>query len=84
MASPPPTATTTMYRVGMTCGGCVGAVQRILNRFPAASPPAGSVAIDLEGKTVTITHAPGTDTAPMLAALTKWALASGKEVTPLP
>jgi copper chaperone CopZ len=83
-AAAPATATAaTVYRVGMTCDGCVGAVRRILSRFPAASAPAGAVEIDLAGKTVTVRHEPGADTAPFLAALQKWGAASGKEVAAL-
>ena len=72
-----------VFRVGMTCDGCVGAVKRILGRFEGAD-----IAVDLPGKTVAVTHAPAAsaaaaaaaERAAMLAALQKWGAAAGKEV----
>eukprot|EP00127_Corallochytrium_limacisporum_P000952 Clim_evm36s33 gene=Clim_evmTU36s33 len=39
------------YNVAMTCGGCSGAVERILKRLDGVD----SYDIDLEGKTVKVT-----------------------------
>ena len=68
------------FHVGMTCEGCVGAVSRILGRFPGAV-----VTVDLPGKTVGVVHgcaadAAAAERAAMLAALQKWGAAGNKEV----
>lgn len=62
------------YRVGMTCGGCASAVQRVLGRVAGVA----GIDTDVEGKLVTVR---GTaDPAVVLAALKKWGDAAGKTV----
>lgn len=74
-------AQSSRFHVGMTCEGCVGAVSRILGRFPGAA-----VNIDLQGKSVSVVHgcaadAAAAERAAMLAALQKWGAAGNKEVS---
>ncbi|OQR84700.1 hypothetical protein ACHHYP_13037 [Achlya hypogyna] len=64
----------TVFNVGMTCGGCSSACERILLKIDGVK----SVACDIDAKTVVVT---GTaDPQVMLAALLKWSAASGKSV----
>jgi copper chaperone len=65
---------TTHFRVGMTCGGCSGAVERILRKIDGVK----DVRISLTEKRVEVdgTASP----AVMLAALQKWGAAGDKEV----
>ena len=73
--------TSTLY-VDMSCGGCSGAVQRILGKLPAVS----SVEPSLESQTVTVQHDASTSSADLVAALQTWSQAAGKRVStePLP
>lgn len=68
---------TTRLRVGMTCGGCAGAVKRILGKVEGVA----TVETDVEAKSVVVKHTPSASTAAMLEGLHKWADAAGKEVT---
>lgn len=65
---------TQLYHVGMTCGGCASAVQRVLARVEGVV----GVETDVEAKLVTVrgTAAPEA----VLAALKKWGDAAGKSV----
>lgn len=63
-----------LYKVGMTCNGCKGAVTRILNKQSGIT----SFDADVEAKTVTIKG--NINTEEVLAALKKWGDASGKVV----
>lgn len=66
----------TVLEVGMTCGGCSGAVTRILNKVEGVS----DVKCDLETKKVDVTHDDSLDAATILSYLEKWSEASGKYV----
>eukprot|EP00554_Chaetoceros_debilis_P006523 CAMPEP_0194079100 /NCGR_PEP_ID=MMETSP0149-20130528/5339_1 /TAXON_ID=122233 /ORGANISM="Chaetoceros debilis, Strain MM31A-1" /LENGTH=71 /DNA_ID=CAMNT_0038760483 /DNA_START=81 /DNA_END=296 /DNA_ORIENTATION=+ len=61
--------------VGMTCGGCSGAVERILNKMEGVS----KVDANIEEKTVIVT-AEGVTAEEMVEKLSKWSAASGKYV----
>ncbi|ETV73783.1 hypothetical protein H257_11474 [Aphanomyces astaci] len=64
----------TEFKVGMTCEGCSGACERILNKIEGVT----KVACDIPGQQVLVT---GTaDVTVMLEALLKWSKASGKSV----
>lgn len=62
--------------VGMVCGGCEGAVRRILGKMEGVS----DVITDIEGKLVTARVAAPATPADVEAALLKWGTASKKEV----
>ncbi|EQC33573.1 hypothetical protein SDRG_08680 [Saprolegnia diclina VS20] len=64
----------TEFKVGMTCGGCSSACERILVKIPGVK----SVACDIEAQQVLVTGSADAQT--MLAALLKWSAASGKSV----
>jgi len=64
------------FRVGMTCGGCSGAVTRILKKIEGVE----EVDANVETKLVKVTCAESVDAEVMLAALMKWSTSSGKEV----
>mmetsp|Transcript_3736 Transcript_3736/g.8015 ORF Transcript_3736/g.8015 Transcript_3736/m.8015 type:complete len:83 (+) Transcript_3736:119-367(+) len=67
-------APTTLFNVGMTCGGCAKACTRILSKIDGVV----NVEPDVAAKTILVT---GTaDPADMLAALEKWSKVSGKPV----
>jgi len=65
----------TRFHVGMTCDGCANAVRRILGKFPGTA-----VEVDVPGKLVVVKHGAEATPEDMLAALKKWADASGKEL----
>lgn len=64
------------FKVGMTCGGCASAVNRILTKIP------GVIKVDanVETKSVAVTVAVGVEPQTLLDALLKWSTASGKSV----
>eukprot|EP00553_Chaetoceros_curvisetus_P007161 CAMPEP_0204612850 /NCGR_PEP_ID=MMETSP0717-20131115/902_1 /ASSEMBLY_ACC=CAM_ASM_000666 /TAXON_ID=230516 /ORGANISM="Chaetoceros curvisetus" /LENGTH=74 /DNA_ID=CAMNT_0051625079 /DNA_START=11 /DNA_END=235 /DNA_ORIENTATION=- len=64
--------------VGMTCGGCSGAVERILSKVDGVS----NVACDIEAKSVVVTASDdsGVTAEQLVAKLQKWSDASGKYV----
>jgi copper chaperone len=64
------------FKVGMTCGGCASAVNRILTKIKGVE----KVEPNVETKYVKVTADDDVDTAEMLAALKKWSAASGKPV----
>jgi copper chaperone CopZ len=66
----------TVFRVGMTCEGCSGAVNRILRKQAGVA----EVAADVAAKRVTVTHSAAAAPAAMLAALQAWGSKAGKEV----
>eukprot|EP00555_Chaetoceros_dichaeta_P003780 CAMPEP_0198249422 /NCGR_PEP_ID=MMETSP1447-20131203/962_1 /TAXON_ID=420782 /ORGANISM="Chaetoceros dichaeta, Strain CCMP1751" /LENGTH=71 /DNA_ID=CAMNT_0043934055 /DNA_START=30 /DNA_END=245 /DNA_ORIENTATION=- len=61
--------------VGMTCTGCSGAVERILNKVEGVE----SVVTNVAEKSVVVT-AEGVTAADLVAKLDKWSKASGKYV----
>ena len=66
----------TIFKVGMTCGGCSGAVTRILGKIEGVS----NIDANIEAKLVKVTCEDSVDNQVMLDALLKWAEASNKEV----
>ena len=64
------------FKVQMSCGGCSGAVTRILKKIEGVS----DVAADLETQEVKVQCEDGVDPQAMLTALEKWAAASNKTV----
>ena len=64
------------FKVGMTCGGCSGAVTRILGKIEGVS----DIDADIENKLVKVTCDDSVDNQEMLNALLKWSEASKKEV----
>jgi len=67
----------TKFEVGMTCGGCQGAVTRILKKLDGVE----SVDANLETKLVTISYDDSkVSPATMDEKLQKWSAASGKSV----
>ena len=66
----------TLFNAGMTCGGCSGAVTRILTKMEGVK----SVEADVATKRVIVTHTAAVAPATMLEALKKWGAASGKAV----
>ena len=66
----------THFDVGMTCGGCSGAVTRILKKVDGVS----AVECDIESKRVTVSHDASVTKEFLFAKLTKWGEASGKYV----
>lgn len=68
--------TETTFDVGMTCGGCSGAVKRILGKFDGVS----NIDANLETKKVVVTHDDTVKKEEMLEKLLKWSAASGKSV----
>jgi len=63
-------------KVGMVCDGCSNAVKRILGKMPGVV----SVDTNLETKLVVAKSTGETAPAEMVAALKRWADASGKTV----
>eukprot|EP00573_Skeletonema_grethae_P001894 CAMPEP_0201686690 /NCGR_PEP_ID=MMETSP0578-20130828/1038_1 /ASSEMBLY_ACC=CAM_ASM_000663 /TAXON_ID=267565 /ORGANISM="Skeletonema grethea, Strain CCMP 1804" /LENGTH=73 /DNA_ID=CAMNT_0048170775 /DNA_START=101 /DNA_END=322 /DNA_ORIENTATION=+ len=68
--------TETRFDVGMTCGGCASAVQRILGKVDGVS----DVQTNVEAKSVVVVHADNVSKDDLLAKLQKWSAASGKSV----
>ena len=66
-----------LYRVGMTCEGCVSAVKRVLGRVEGVE----GFDANVSEKLVTVTGSP--DAAAVLAALKKWGDAANKSVEPV-
>jgi copper chaperone len=64
------------FKVQMSCGGCSGAVTRILKKIEGVA----EVAADLETQGVKVQCEDGVDPQALLAALEKWAAASNKTV----
>lgn len=64
------------FNVGMTCGGCSGAVTRILGKIEGVQ----EVAADLETKKVKVTCADEVADDALLQALLTWSKSSGKSV----
>ena len=67
---------TTLFKVGMTCEGCSGAVGRILRKQAGVR----DVAADVAAKTVRVSHSAEAAPAAMLAALKAWGDKAGKSV----
>ena len=67
---------TVHFKVGMTCGGCSGAVQRILGKIEGVE----SVNANLDTKDVTVVTSDDVDKQVLLDALLKWSTASKKSV----
>jgi len=66
----------TVFDVGMTCGGCSSAVERILGKVEGVT----KVDANVETKKVVVTHTEAVSADEMLAKLMKWSQASGKSV----
>jgi len=64
------------FKIGMTCGGCSGAVTRILSKVEGVS----SVDANVETKAVKVTCDDAVSSDVLLASLMKWAESSGKTV----
>ena len=64
------------FNVGMTCGGCSGAVTRILSKIEGVE----KVDCDLEAKKVVVSCAETLDDQVLLDALMHWSKSSGKTV----
>lgn len=64
------------FKVGMTCGGCSGAVTRILSKIEGVE----SIDANVEAKTVKVTVDEGVADETLLEALMKWSNSSGKSV----
>lgn len=67
---------TFVFDVEMVCGGCSGAVTRILNKIDEVV----SVDANLEAQTVTVQATPGLTQDDVLAKLQKWGKAANKAV----
>ena len=68
---------TVKFNVAMTCGGCSGAVKRILGKIDNVE----DVDANLETKIVTVTCADEVEDTTLLDALKKWSESSGKAVS---
>jgi copper chaperone len=64
------------FKVQMTCGGCSGAVTRILKKIDGVE----EVEADLDTQGVKVQCVDAVDPNTLLAALQKWATASNKTV----
>lgn len=62
------------FTVGMTCGGCSGAVTRILKKIEGVE----EVEANIETKEVKVTCEEKVDPETLLASLMKWSESSGK------
>lgn len=67
---------TVNFKVGMTCGGCSGAIERILSKIEGVQ----NVNTNLETKLVVVTCEDTVETQTLLDALLKWSAASKKTV----
>ncbi|CAJ1936754.1 unnamed protein product [Cylindrotheca closterium] len=67
----------TKFNAGMTCGGCSGAVERILNKVDGVT----SVVTNVEAKSVVVDHDESVTADFLLEKLLKWSNATGKEVS---
>ena len=66
----------TKFNVGMTCGGCAGAVTRILNKIEGVV----DVKTDVDAKTVFVKTKSEVTPEMMLEKLAKWGESAGKTV----
>eukprot|EP00472_Partenskyella_glossopodia_P005244 CAMPEP_0197514892 /NCGR_PEP_ID=MMETSP1318-20131121/193_1 /TAXON_ID=552666 /ORGANISM="Partenskyella glossopodia, Strain RCC365" /LENGTH=76 /DNA_ID=CAMNT_0043063111 /DNA_START=101 /DNA_END=331 /DNA_ORIENTATION=+ len=66
--------TTLKYYAGMSCGGCSGAITRILKKVDGVE----DIKCDVEKKEVTVSGTMDEET--VTTKLMKWSKASGKEV----
>jgi len=64
------------FKVGMTCGGCSGAVTRILSKIEGVE----SIDANVEAKSVKVTCEDQVNEDTLLEALMKWSTSSGKSV----
>jgi copper chaperone CopZ len=64
------------FHATMTCEGCANAVKRILGKIEGVQ----SVTTDVAGQSIAVVAADSVANDSMLAALKKWADASGKTV----
>lgn len=64
------------FKVGMTCGGCSGAVTRILKKIEGVQ----DIDANVETKEVKVTCEDSVESQVMLDALKKWSEASKKSV----
>ena len=64
------------FNVGMTCGGCSGAVTRILSKIEGVV----NVSADVETKKVVVSCEESVDDQTLLDALMNWSKSSGKSV----
>lgn len=64
------------FNVGMTCGGCSGAVTRILSKIEGVE----KVDANVETKKVIVTCTEAVDEQTLLDALMNWSQSSGKSV----
>ena len=64
------------FKVGMTCGGCSGAVTRILSKIEGVD----NVETNLETKDVKITCVDDLSETVLLESLQNWSKSSGKSV----
>jgi copper chaperone len=64
------------FNVGMTCGGCSGAVTRILSKIEGVE----KVDANVETKKVVVTCSETVEDQALLDALLNWAKAAGKAV----
>jgi copper chaperone CopZ len=67
----------TIFHVGLSCEGCVNAIKRIVGKFPETSV----TSFDIPGKEVKVSHPASVSQEDLMAALQKWANASGKELS---
>jgi copper chaperone len=65
-----------LFKVGMTCGGCSGAVTRILSKIEGVD----NVETNLETKDVKITCVDDLSETILLESLQNWSKSSGKSV----
>lgn len=65
-----------LFKVGMTCGGCSGAVTRILSKIEGVD----NVETNLETKDVKITCVDDLSETILLETLQNWSKSSGKSV----
>ena len=65
-----------LFKVGMTCGGCSGAVTRILSKIEGVD----NVETNLETKDVKITCNDNLSETILLESLQNWSKSSGKSV----
>ena len=70
---------TIVFNVQMTCGGCSGAVTRILKKKDYVD--ADSIKIDMDAQTATVDVSEDGKGAELLEALKKWGTAANKEVS---
>ena len=67
---------TIIFKVGMTCGGCSGAVSKILSKIDGVN----EVDANVDTKLVKVVCQDDVDDNTLMTALTKWSQVSGKSV----